>query len=341
MKTNKNRFIIKGGGQPLNPLLDYSRCHAFTYILLRISRGLYWKRKQVYHSVVTQTQSFFQRGISGKTRNSSSFVSYFSRKLCEHEYSGSRVAETKDCKNCGLQCCDFLAIILWKREFFEFLVTASEKGSNDPNHLIGIKKYASYWKSFWRGSFRNYQTEGIKASINWTIEDSRSHSGMAINHNWILHNFYLPRELNFVKKVGDFTQQSGNRTATRKNGTLFCWSHTLKKFDLSAITKSSALVFPFRFPEIGQRTEKIRQNYHQELRSNTHTTRQSGNWKVSRTGYPGQNWKRYSICTVNVHSEMVKEFWVRFFGMTWNRIIRSTIMEHQWNQCNESTMEKG
>ena len=109
--------------------------------------------------------------------------------------------------------------------------------------------------------------------MNWTIEDPRCNSEMVINHNCILHSSYLPRALNFVKKVGDFTQQSGKRTATRKNGTLRCRCHTLKKFDLSAINKSSALVFPFRCPEIGQRTEEIRQNCHQKFRSNTQYTR--------------------------------------------------------------------
>ena len=35
---------------------------------------------------------------------------------------------------------------------------------------------------------------------------------------------YIPRALNFVKKVGDLKLMSGNNTATRISGTVFCSS---------------------------------------------------------------------------------------------------------------------
>ena len=37
---------------------------------------------------------------------------------CMNIYPRSSVSEMEDCKNCGLQCCDSLATILWKREIF-------------------------------------------------------------------------------------------------------------------------------------------------------------------------------------------------------------------------------
>ena len=60
-----------------------------------------------------------------------------------------------------------------------------------------------------------------------------------------------PRELNFVKKVGDLTLHSGNRTPIKKNGMLCCLSQTLKKLDLSAVVE----VFVVGWPPRGQSTE--------------------------------------------------------------------------------------
>lgn len=36
---------------------------------------------------------------------------------------------------------------------------------------------------------------------------------------------WLPSEVNFVKKVGDFMQHNGNKIAPKKSGTVFVLSH--------------------------------------------------------------------------------------------------------------------
>ena len=90
---------------------------------------------------------------------------------CMNIYPRSSVSQMEDCKKCGLQCCDSVATALQrKRNFSKFLVTTSEIGWNDPVTTklvcVRIKTYAFDDKSFWGSSFRNYQTEGIKASMN-------------------------------------------------------------------------------------------------------------------------------------------------------------------------------
>ena len=46
-----------------------------------------------------------------------------------------------------------------------------------------------------------------------------------------------PKELNFVKNVGDLTLHSGKRITIKKNGTVYWSRQNLKKLDVSATTK--------------------------------------------------------------------------------------------------------
>ena len=40
-----------------------------------------------------------------------------------------------------------------------------------------------------------------------------------------------------MKNVGDLTLHSGKRTMIKKNGTLYCFCQTLKKLEVSSLTK--------------------------------------------------------------------------------------------------------
>ena len=54
--------------------------------------------------------------------------------------------------------------------------------------------------------------------------------------------FSSPKELNFVKNVGDLTLLSGKRIAIKKNGTVYWSLQNLKKVDTSALAKLSSVL---------------------------------------------------------------------------------------------------
>lgn len=63
-----------------------------------------------------------------------------------------------------------------------------------------------------------------------------------------------PKELNFVKNVGDLTLHRGKRMTIKKNGTVCCSCQNSKKLDLSATTKLFVELDDALWPP-GQRTE--------------------------------------------------------------------------------------
>ena len=54
--------------------------------------------------------------------------------------------------------------------------------------------------------------------------------------------FSSPKELNFVKNVGDLALLSGKRITIKKNGTVYWSFQNLKKLDMSALTKLSSVL---------------------------------------------------------------------------------------------------
>lgn len=69
------------------------------------------------------------------------------------------------------------------------------------------------------------------------------------------HIFSSPKELNFVKNVGDLTLLSGKRITIKKNGTVYWSFQNLKKLDVSALTKLSSVLDDDLSPS-GQSAEK-------------------------------------------------------------------------------------
>lgn len=67
--------------------------------------------------------------------------------------------------------------------------------------------------------------------------------------------FSSPKELNFVKNVGDLTLLSGKRITIKKNGTVYWSFQNLKKVDMSALNKLSS-VLDDDLPPLGQSAEK-------------------------------------------------------------------------------------
>jgi len=65
----------------------------------------------------------------------------------------------------------------------------------------------------------------------------------------------VPKELNFVKNVGDLTLLSGKRITIKKNGTVYWSFQNLKKLDVSALTKLSSVLDDDLSP-LGQSAEK-------------------------------------------------------------------------------------
>lgn len=67
--------------------------------------------------------------------------------------------------------------------------------------------------------------------------------------------FGSPKELNFVKNVGDLALLSGKRITIKKNGTEYWSLQNLKKLDVSALTKVSSVLDGDLSP-LGQRAKK-------------------------------------------------------------------------------------
>lgn len=64
-----------------------------------------------------------------------------------------------------------------------------------------------------------------------------------------------PKELNFVKNVGDLALLSGKRITIKKNGTVYWRFQNLKKVDMSALNTLSS-VLDDDLPPLGQSAEK-------------------------------------------------------------------------------------
>jgi len=67
--------------------------------------------------------------------------------------------------------------------------------------------------------------------------------------------FSSPKELNFVKNVGDLALLSGKRITIKKNGTVYWSFQNLKKLDMSALTNKLSSVLDDDLSPLGQSAE--------------------------------------------------------------------------------------